>query len=151
MDFKRIGFSSRQAADIADLPYDSVDHWAKTGFIVPSIAAAKGSGSRRVYSFADLVAFRVACKLRASGIGLPALRRVVAYLERMGMPKPALATTYLVSDGKEVYTRQGDELLALLNHPGKTVFFFVLDLSNTVRELEERIQEVAPNWRTEVA
>jgi DNA-binding transcriptional MerR regulator len=136
------GFSAKQAAGIAGLPYETVDYWASTKFIMPSIASARGTGTRREYSFPDLVALRVASKLRENGISLQGLRKVVAHLEKIGIPKPPLATTYLVSDGTEVYTKQGDELFALLKRPGQVAFFFVLDLTATYQVVEEAIRKI---------
>ncbi len=34
----------------------NLDYWAKTKFIVPSVAEAKGTGTERKYAFNDLVA-----------------------------------------------------------------------------------------------
>jgi MerR HTH family regulatory protein len=53
-------FSAREAARIAGVPYASLDYWARTKLVVPSIADAKGTGTERRYSFNDLVALRVA-------------------------------------------------------------------------------------------
>ena len=49
------GFSGREAADIVGITYRQLDYWARTDLIRPSLADAKGSGSRRRYAYKDLV------------------------------------------------------------------------------------------------
>ena len=130
-----IGFSAGRAARLAGIAYRTLDFWARSGFIVPSIVQSAGKGSDRIYSFQDIVALRVAGKLRAAGISLQALRRVLAYLqEREGYESP-LAETYLVSDGKDVFERRQDEILSVLRRPGQAAFSWVLDLSGVVEEV----------------
>src|SRR5690348_2750887 len=96
-------FSTIEAAQIAGLPVRTVDYWAKTGFIVPSIADAEGRGTERKYAFDDLVALRIALDLRRKGISLQALRSIVAELRRW---KPSqrnpLAESRLVKVGSDV-------------------------------------------------
>src|SRR3954467_10368898 len=48
------GFSGREAADIVGITYRQLDYWARTDLIRPSLADARGSGSRRRYSYHDL-------------------------------------------------------------------------------------------------
>ncbi len=73
-------FSTREAARISCVTHRTVDYWAKTKLIVPSIADANGTGSDRLYNFDDLMALRVAGALRESGTSTQALRKVIAYL-----------------------------------------------------------------------
>jgi hypothetical protein len=48
--------------------------------IRPSVQKARGKGSRRVYSFEDLVELRVVARLLSVGVSLTAVRTAVAYL-----------------------------------------------------------------------
>ena len=64
------GFSTSQAARLTGLSSRQLDHWDRKGFLKPSLEAARGYGSRRRYSFADVVRLRVAARLRSSGVGL---------------------------------------------------------------------------------
>ena len=59
------GFTAKQVVALTGVPYKRLDSWANSGFLMPSIAEADGTGSRRLYSFQDLVALRTA-KLEAS-------------------------------------------------------------------------------------
>src|SRR5205823_4600908 len=104
-------FTTSQAARLAGLKYATVDYWDRTGFLSPSVAPATGKGSDRLYAFQDLVALRVARELRAAGVSLQCLREVVQFLrDQRGVECP-LAESYLVTDGKDVYVRDGDAVL----------------------------------------
>src|SRR5438876_9533564 len=76
----REDFSAVEAADIVQIPYQTLDYWARTGFIVPRVATANGRGSERRYAFDDLVALRMVRALRKAGASMQALRRVVKAL-----------------------------------------------------------------------
>ena len=49
------GFSGRKTAAIVGISYRQLDYWARTDLIRPSLADAAGSGSRRQYSYRDLL------------------------------------------------------------------------------------------------
>ena len=61
------GYSGREAADIVGITCRQLDYWARTDLIRPSLADAKGSGSRRRYSYRDLVELRMIKTLLDSG------------------------------------------------------------------------------------
>ena len=63
------GFSTSQTVRLTGLSTRQLDHWDRKGFIKPSLEAARGYGSRRRYSFADVVRLRVAARLRAAASG----------------------------------------------------------------------------------
>lgn len=46
------GFTAGEAEKLTGVPYDRLDYWVRSGFIKPSIAGAKGKGSKRLYGFA---------------------------------------------------------------------------------------------------
>ena len=137
----RESFSAGEAARITGVPYRTLDHWARTKFIVPSIADAEGIGSERQYAFTDLVALRVAGELRKGGVSTQALRRVVHYLKTWrGSPNP-LADSQLVVIGSDVQLVLGcREMISLLNKPGQSVFAFMIDLGRAVKEVKREVQ-----------
>ena len=53
------GFSGTKAATIVGITYRQLDYWARTDLIRPSLTDAAGSGSRRLYSYRDLLELRV--------------------------------------------------------------------------------------------
>lgn len=70
-------FSSPQAAAAAGITFTQVVHWDKIGFISPSVQPAYGSGTRRVYSYADVVLLAATKTLLNAGMSFDAARRAV--------------------------------------------------------------------------
>ena len=73
-------FSGTQAADIVGISYRQLDYWARTDLVRPSVTDAKGSGSRRHYSYRNLLELRMVKSLLDAGIRLESVRDVFAYL-----------------------------------------------------------------------
>lgn len=103
----RSGFSADVARKVVGITYRQLDYWDKTGLIRPSIQKARGKGSRRVYSFEDLVELRVVARLVSVGVPLVAVRKATNYL-RTHFTKLArpLAALILVASGKTVLVRE---------------------------------------------
>lgn len=51
-----------------------VDYWARTGLVTPSVQAAQGSGSQRLYSPSDLWRAAVVTQLLDAGLSLSQVR-----------------------------------------------------------------------------
>jgi len=66
----QIGYSGTQAATVVGISYRQLDYWAQTDLIRPSLTDAAGSGSRRRYSYADLLELKTIKKLIDAGIKL---------------------------------------------------------------------------------
>jgi DNA-binding transcriptional MerR regulator len=132
------GFRTPQAAKATGVNPKTLHYLDRTGFLSPSIRPSHGTGTRRVYSFQDLLALRVARELRDAGVSLQALRRVVAFLRnREELGQYPLAETYLVTDGHDVFADTGKGLISALQEPGQGLLFHVLDLKRTVDELHQ--------------
>jgi DNA-binding transcriptional MerR regulator len=137
----RDSFSTGAAVRITGVSFRNIDYWARTKFIVPSIADAKGTGTERRYSFSDLLALRIARELREAGISTQSLRRVVDFLRtRKGLRNP-LAECHLIVTGSDVQVAAGREkIMSALLRPGQTSFAFVFDLARTVDEMKQEIE-----------
>lgn len=85
-------FSAKQAAQRAGLAYHLVDSWARgaSPIVRPSVPSA-GQGTRRTYSFRDVVALCVASQLRAAGVRSPVIRAAVEAVQNdvTGIDAPA--------------------------------------------------------------
>src|SRR3954449_960814 len=94
------GFTGSKTASIVGITYRQLDYWARTNLIRPSLADAAGSGSRRRYSYRDLLELKVVKKLIDAGIRLESVREVFAYLrEHMNTD---VASAHLVISGNDV-------------------------------------------------
>ena len=135
------GFSGRKTAEIVGISYRQLDYWARTDLIRPSLADAAGSGSRRQYSYRDLLELKVIKSLLDSGIKLEQVRQVFNYLrEQLGED---IATANLVISGtSSVLVRTGEELVDALR-PGQGVLN-VLPLGGVKSELDASIVELRP-------
>lgn len=117
------GFSGPQACAAAGITYRQLDYWARTGLIAPSLAEAHGSGSKRWYSFADLVELRVVAQLLVAGVDLRKIRRA---LEELRHQEEDLASLTLLSDGTTIYAcRSPDDVVDVLRR-GQGVFGLAL-------------------------
>ncbi len=84
-------------------------HWDLSGLVSPSIAAAHGKGTRRVYSFLDILAIKTAVTLRREGISLQKVRRCIRYLrDHQPEVEQPLAGLNLVTDGASVFLLSQD-------------------------------------------
>ena len=106
------GFSGTQAATVVGITYRQLDYWARTDLIRPSLTDAAGSGSRRRYSYKDLLELRVIKTLLDSGIKLESVREVFDYLREH--VDADIASAHLVINGSSVVLCQGDELIDVL-------------------------------------
>jgi DNA-binding transcriptional MerR regulator len=114
------GFSGPKVSNIVGITYRQLDYWATKGIVTPSIANAKGSGSRRRYSFQDLVELRVIKKLLDAGISLPKIRKAIDFVrDELRLP---LSDVTLVSDGTTIHAcLTGEQVLDALSG-GQAVF-----------------------------
>jgi DNA-binding transcriptional MerR regulator len=103
------GFSGRRTAEIVGITYRQLDYWARTDLVRPSLADANGSGTRRQYSYRDLLELKVIKSLLDAGIKLESVRDVFAYLrDNLGED---VASANLVINGSSVLVCAGDELV----------------------------------------
>ena len=103
------GFSADVARRAVGITYRQLDYWDKTGLLRPSIKQARGRGSRRVYSFEDLVELRVIARLLRVGVSLPAVRKAARYVRQhfTNLVRP-LARLTLIAEGKRIFVRMTD-------------------------------------------
>ena len=119
-----VGYRGPTACTAAGITYRQLDYWARTGLVEPSVRAASGSGSQRLYGFRDILALRVVKSLLDTGISLQQIRTAVVYLREHGESDMAQVT--LMSDGASVYAcTSPDEVVDLLQG-GQGVFGIAL-------------------------
>lgn len=75
MNRSETGYRGVQVCRIAGITYRQLDYWCRIGLVEPSLAAAKGSGSQRLYTDLDLRVLLVIGHLLRSGASLGAMRR----------------------------------------------------------------------------
>ncbi|WP_420609059.1 MerR family transcriptional regulator [Candidatus Poriferisodalis sp.] len=136
------GFSSKQAEKIVGISYRQLDHWARKGLVQPSLAQAEGSGSRRRYSYNDLVEFKIAKKMRDQGIDLRSIARAFDYLRnQLG---GEVASANIVISGSDVLWADDDRVLSLLRQ-GQAAMLTVLPVAGVRRELDADVVKLLPD------
>ena len=119
-----IGYRGPTACAAAGITYRQLDYWARTGLVEPSVRAAHGSGSQRLYGFRDILVLKVVKRLLDTGISLQQIRAAVQHLRDRGTED--LAQVTLMSDGVSVYEcTSADEVVDLLQG-GQGVFGIAL-------------------------
>ena len=107
------GYRGPTACHAAGITYRQLDYWARTGLVEPSVRAAQGSGTQRLYSFRDILVLKVVKRLLDTGISLQQIRAAVQHLRDRGTED--LAQVTLMSDGVSVYEcTSPDEVVDLL-------------------------------------
>ncbi len=131
------GFSGREAADIVGITYRQLDYWARTDLIRPALADAKGSGSRRSYSYQNLVELKMIKTLLDAGQKLERVRAAFQYLRDLGED---LASAQLVIAGDSVIlVRDGEDLIDVVNkHKGQGVLN-LLAMDGVAQEVEAAV------------
>jgi DNA-binding transcriptional MerR regulator len=132
------GYRGPTACAAAGITYRQLDYWARTGLIEPSVRAARGSGSQRLYSFRDILVLKVVKRLLDSGISLQQIRAAVQHLRERGAHD--LTQVTLMSDGVSVYEcTSADEVVDLLQG-GQGVFGIAL--GRVWQEVEGSLSEL---------
>jgi DNA-binding transcriptional MerR regulator len=117
------------------ITYRQLDYWARTDLIRPSLTDAAGSGSRRKYSYKDLLELRVIKTLLDSGIKLESVRDVFEYLREH--VDGDISSAHLVINGSSVVLARDDELIDVLQK-GQGVLN-VLSLSGVKDEVDAQL------------
>ena len=134
----RTGFSGTQTAKIVGITYRQLDYWARTDLIRPSLVEAAGSGSRRQYSYRDLLELRVIKTLLDAGIRLESVREVFSYLREHVTSDIGAAN--IVINGSSVVLCEDDQLIDLVKQ-GQGVLN-VLPLSTVKGEIDAQLLEI---------
>ena len=134
------GFSGTKTATIVGITYRQLDYWARTDLIRPSLADASGSGSRRLYSYRDLLELRVIRSLLDAGIKLESVRTAFEYLRTH--VDTDIASAHLVISGSDVILCDGEQLIDVMRRGGQGVLN-VLAIGGVKSDLDSTIVELA--------
>lgn len=134
-------YSGKRTAEIVGITYRQLDYWARTDLIRPSAADASGSGTRRRYTYQDLLELKVIKSLLDSGIRLESVREVFAYL-RDQLNEDIASANLVINGARSVVAKSGDELIDILQN-GQGVLN-VLPLAGVKEEVDAAIVELRP-------
>jgi DNA-binding transcriptional MerR regulator len=133
------GFSGTKTAQVVGITYRQLDYWARTDLVRPALADASGSGSRRLYSYRDLLELRMIKNLLDSGIKLESVRDAFGYLR--AQPERDIASAHLVICGNQVVLCEGDQLIDVVRN-GQGVLN-ILPLASVKQEIDSALVQFA--------
>ena len=136
-------FNSKTVSKIIGIPTRVIDYWVRTAFIKPSISEASGYGSVRLYSFTDLIQFRVAKFLRDQGLSLQKIRKSLNFL-RKHLPEveQPLVELRFLTDGEAIFvlTNKDKEIIDTLK---KGQYVLAIAIEKLINELKGRTSKMA--------
>lgn len=143
------GYRGPTVCKVVGITYRQLDYWARTSLVVPSIRAATGSGSQRLYSFRDVLVVKIVKRLLDAGVSLQQIRVAVGHLQGQGVED--LSQITLMSDGSSVFACTSANEVIDLVQGGQGVFGIAVghvwrEVQGTLSELpsERPADEVAP-------
>jgi len=144
------GFMVDTVARLTGATVKQLIHWDRTELVRPSIARAHGRGSRRIYSFLDVLAIKTAVTLRREGISLQKIRRCIRFLrETYPQLEQPLANLNLLTDGNSVFVLTNDPTEACQNR--KVIdtlaggqMLFLVPIGRLACEVQREVARLAP-------
>ena len=142
-----MSFSGKKVTEIVGISYRQLDYWTRTELISPSIEKGEGSGSRRLYSYKDLLELRVIKNLIDGGIKVEKIREIFEYLKE-NLDQDVTKVNLVISGNKTVLVKSGDELIDILQK-GQGVLN-ILPLATVKEEVDSAIVQLRPLSETNV-
>ena len=135
-------YDSKMASRIVGVSLRQIQYWDERGFVRPSVKPAQGRGTKRLYSFHDLVCLKVVKDLTYHGISLQKIRRCLQPLKQYtAKAELPLDSVKYVTDGEKLFVITSDRkkiLDAMERH-----FVLSLGIGNLVRELNGDVRRAA--------
>lgn len=117
---ENLGYRGAVACKAAGITYRQLDYWARTDLVVPTVRGASGSGTKRLYSFRDVLVLKIVKRLLDTGVSLQQIRTSIEHLRTRGIDD--LANITLMSDGTTVYECTSPSEVIDLVQAGQGVF-----------------------------
>jgi DNA-binding transcriptional MerR regulator len=137
-DVTVMGFSGPKVCRVTGVTYRQLDYWARTDLVTPSITPAHGSGSKRMYSYRDVLEVKVIKSLLDSGVSLARARQAVECL-RNSLGADLSSSSLVLSENGSVLADY-DGLVDLLR--GGQGVFNVVSMANMVAELTTVMNDI---------
>jgi len=135
-------YNSKAASRIVGVSLRQIQYWDERGFIRPSVKLAHGRGTKRLYSFHDLLCLKVIKDLTHRGLSLQKIRRCLQPLRQYtAKGGQALKSAKYLTDGEKLFVITSDrkKILDAIDRE----FVFSLGIGNLVRELNSDLKRAA--------
>ncbi|MDF7663794.1 MerR family transcriptional regulator [Bifidobacterium sp. ESL0763] len=132
-----LGYRGTVASRVAGITYRQLDYWARKQIVVPSIKPSHGSGSRRLYSFKDVLILAVSKRLLDTGVNLQNVTAAIGFLSRHKVADMEHMT--IICDGQDVREcGDNDEVLDLIE---KGTAVFAVSVGRLWRQVDEALKD----------
>jgi DNA-binding transcriptional MerR regulator len=135
-------YNSKEASRIAGVSLRQIQYWDERGFIRPSVKAAQGRGSKRLYSFHDLLCLKLTKDLTHRGLSLRKVRRCLQPLRRYSAEHGrALESLRYLTDGEKLFviTSDREKIFDAIDRQ----FVFSVGIGHLIRELNNSLRRAA--------
>ena len=137
------GYSGKRTAEIVGISYRQLDYWARTDLIRPSLADARGSGSRRRYSYRDLLELKLVKTLLDNGIKLESIRDAFVYL-RDQLGEDVTSAKLVIAGNSAVLVHENEQLIDVVNRYQGQGVLNLLALDGVKEQVDAAIVELHP-------
>jgi DNA-binding transcriptional MerR regulator len=133
---KFTSFTTTEVSHIVGASRRQLAYWDKTSLLSPSLRAASGRGSRRLYSVQDIVELKILLGLLKGSLSLQRIRTSFRFIREW--PEP-LSSLIILTDGETIYLYQDENLLVDTLKHGQTVLRIAVQ--DLITEVQEKVSE----------
>jgi DNA-binding transcriptional MerR regulator len=133
---KPISFRTSEVSHVVGATYNQLVYWDKTGLVSPSLRAASGRGSRRLYSVEDIFELKILMKLLDSSLPLQRIRSSFHFIRGQSRD---LSSLVVLTDGKTVYFYEDYDVLVDTLKKGQTVLRVAVQ--DLIAEVQARLTD----------
>ena len=133
---KQVSFRTSEVSHVVGATYNQLVYWDKTGLVSPSLRAASGRGSRRLYSVEDIFELKILMKLLDSSVPLQRIRSSFHFIRGQSR---ALSSLVVLTDGKTVYFYEDYDVLVDTLKKGQTVLRVAVQ--DLIAEVQARLTD----------
>ena len=135
-------FDSKTVSRIVGVSLRQIQYWDERGFIRPSVKTAGGRGTKRLYSFSDLIQLRVVKDLGDHGLSPGKIRRCLRHLkDSFPENKQPLDSLRYLTDGEKLFILTSDRQKIL--EAMERQFVLSLGIGNLVHELDDEVRRLS--------
>jgi len=146
-DKTHTAYTTAEVANMSGFTVRQIGYWAKQGIIIPSIQQAHGSGTRRYYSFEDLLQLRFIRQLMNHGWSLQKIREAITRLRDVMDDPNSLQKAVLIHGSHTILaickTKEGERILLDTLDPGgqQVMWIFLQTLEEETRSITNNSKE----------
>ncbi|MBM4261039.1 MAG: MerR family transcriptional regulator [Deltaproteobacteria bacterium] len=135
-------YDSKTASRIVGVSLRQIQYWDERGFVRPSVRLAGGRGTKRLYSFHDLICLKVVKDLAGYGFSLQRIRRCLQPLRKAdGRAIEVTHGSRYLTNGEDLFmiTSDREKILGAMERQ----FVLSLGIGHLVQELSGAVARAA--------